>query len=421
MLLLAFLPSESFAPSASAAHQASHAAPRAAVLASEADGPSPEEWREFRQKLVSGGLKLTTDVADEEAAAPSVETVRRTVAPKNEALLQSQSDELYKEYISGGWAHPSPVEAGGLMMRMPLPAQFLTQMRDGSTDFWPAKLREIIKAELPEAGEGETRTTTESDALMTKFTSNTMYCYRVAETMMEERIGGIGAQADEQGRINARDLKPEELELLAKFSESQNAWQQVCLILAATDGAAAGSSVVLNRPLAKGIDDALALRILNGAGRTTAVDSAGLVAAAKKLEKAFGDEAAVYWGGPERQEEPALLVHGIDGLAGSKELAPGTRIYSCSGLGVEAAADAVLEGRCAPLDFRWFIGRHATLRCAKREWAAAACARPVALKQCLGLPKPLWHEVMELCGGSLAELSQVELQKRDDLREDEDD
>jgi len=28
---------------------------------------------------------------------------------------------------------------------------------------------------------------------------------------------------------------------------------------------------------------------------------------------------------------------------------------------------------------------------------------------------------MELCGGSLAELSQVELQKRDDLREDEDD
>jgi hypothetical protein len=25
------------------------------------------------------------------------------------------------------------------------------------------------------------------------------------------------------------------------------------------------------------------------------------VAAAKKLEKAFGDEAAVYWGGPERQ------------------------------------------------------------------------------------------------------------------------
>merc|ERR1719329_862552 len=233
---------------------------------------------------------------------------------------------------------------------------------------------------------------------MATFTSNTMYCYRVAETMMEERICAIGAQADEKGRINARDLKQEDLQLLALFSESQNAWQQVCLILSATDGAA-DKSVVLNRPLAKGINDALALRILNGAGRSTSPDSAALVAAAKKLEKAFGDEAAVYWGSP--------------------ELAPGTRIYSCAGMGVEAAADAVLDGRCAPLDFRWFIGRHATLRCAEREWAAAACARPVALKQCLGLPKPLWHEVMELCGGSLAELSQVELQKRDDLEEDD--
>ena len=150
MLLLALLPSESFTPSACAAHQSSRTAPRtAAVLASESDGPSPEEWREFRQKLVSGGLKLTTDVTDETEAAPGAELVRRAVAPKNEALLRSQSDELYQEYISGGWAHPSPVEAGGLMMRMPLPAQLLSQMRDGSSDYWPAKLRDKIQAELP--------------------------------------------------------------------------------------------------------------------------------------------------------------------------------------------------------------------------------------------------------------------------------
>ena len=98
MLLLAFLPSESFTPSACAAHQSSRTAPRtAAVLASESDGPSPEEWREFRQKLVSGGLKLTTDVADEAEAADGAEPVRRAVAPKNEALLRSQSDELYQE------------------------------------------------------------------------------------------------------------------------------------------------------------------------------------------------------------------------------------------------------------------------------------------------------------------------------------
>ena len=108
MLLLAFLPSESFTPSACAAHQSSRTAPRiAAVLASESDGPSPEEWREFRQKLVSGGLKLTTDVADEAEAADGAEPVRRAVAPKNEALLRSQSDELYQE-SSNPHPHPHP-------------------------------------------------------------------------------------------------------------------------------------------------------------------------------------------------------------------------------------------------------------------------------------------------------------------------
>ena len=41
----------------------------------------------------------------------------------------------------------------------------------------------------------------------------------------------------------------------------------------------------------------------------------------------------------------------------------------------------------------------------------------VRVKQCLGLPKPLWHEVMELCGDWCAELSQIEIQKRTDLED----
>lgn len=39
----------------------------------------------------------------------------------------------------------------------------------------------------------------------------------------------------------------------------------------------------------------------------------------------------------------------------------------------------------------------------------------MALKQCIGLPKPLWHEVMELCGDELGVISSLELLKRDDL------
>ena len=78
-------------------------------------------------------------------------------------------------------------------------------------------------------------------------------------------------------------------------------------------------------------------------------------------------------------------------------------------------ARLALDGRATPLDFRWFIGRQGPLRSAGSEWQSVACARPVALKQCLGLPKPLWHEVMELCGGECAALSAIELLKRDDL------
>ena len=85
--------------------------------------------------------------------------------------------------------------------------------------------------------------------------------------------------------------------------------------------------------------------------------------------------------------------------------------------GLARAPRRGLSSALPPQDFRWFIGRHSSLECDEREWVAAACARPVALKQCLGLPKPLWHEVMELCGDWCAELSQIEIQKRTDLED----
>jgi len=49
------------------------------------------------------------------------------------------------------------------------------------------------------------------------------------------------------------------------------------------------------------------------------------------------------------------------------------------------------------------------------KFQPVACARSIVLKQCISLPKPLWHEVMELCGGELEEVSSLELLKRDDI------
>ena len=87
----------------------------------DATGPAPDEWREFRKNLIAGGIRLTTDedggAAAEEAPAPAA-SERRSVAPKNEQLLQSQNAKLFTEYMEGAWCHPSAVpEAGGLLRR----------------------------------------------------------------------------------------------------------------------------------------------------------------------------------------------------------------------------------------------------------------------------------------------------------------
>ena len=68
----------------------------------EADaGPDPEAWREFRAKLISGGLRLTGeedgggDIKEPEKVAKAA-----SVAPKNEELLKEQNEELWREYLS---------------------------------------------------------------------------------------------------------------------------------------------------------------------------------------------------------------------------------------------------------------------------------------------------------------------------------
>uniref|UniRef100_A0A7R9WM29 Uncharacterized protein n=1 Tax=Craspedostauros australis TaxID=1486917 RepID=A0A7R9WM29_9STRA len=138
----------------------------------------------------------------------------------------------------------------------------------------------------------------------------------------------------------------------------------------------------------------------------------------QQFVEAFGKECAVYVGGDRNQDQPATLIHGIADLDGATEISPGTNIYRG---GFQAAVDGVLSGKYTPLEFRFFVGScefHESqldidIRLGKVQ--PVACARSVALKQCISLPKPLWHEVLELCGGQLAHISSFELMKRDDL------
>ena len=66
--------------------------------------------------------------------------------------------------------------------------------------------------------------------------------------------------------------------------------------------------------------------------------------------------------------------------------------------------------RFSPLAFRWFLGRHMALSARSGEWLPVACSRPLILKQSardVAMPTPLWHEVLELCGGECRELSRL--------------
>ena len=82
-------------------------------------------------------------------------------------------------------------------------------------------------------------------------------------------------------------------------------------------------------------------------------------------------------------------------LEGAEEISPGTGIFKG---GMEAAMSGILSGKYKALDFRFFVGHTSyiggQLDEAVREgkYQPVACSRPLVLKQCIQLPKPLWHE-----------------------------
>jgi len=112
------------------------------------------------------------------------------------------------------------------------------------------------------------------------------------------------------------------------------------------------------------------------------------------------DRNRLHCGGYSRQEV-VHLIHGHKRLEGAQEIVPG--IY-CGG--ERAALQAVSAGELKGNDFRFFAGcmfwepGQLAQEVASAGWISAASSRSLVLKQCLGLPTPLWKEAMELMGGS---------------------
>lgn len=373
------------------------------------DTDSLGDWRNFRRSLAMGD-KDDDDTDNDETAIGNASTTVATASKErkiteNERVLKKQNKDLAEEYASI-WAHQiSTPEVGGLVVRMPLEVELYRNYRHS---IMGSKLR----ATLIDDGEREGIPT--DDLVLSHW-------YGRAHDLIEDQMKLIADMADEEGQIDATTLAEDFSEMLHLYLENQESWQEVCLVLERTtdsEGSNTSKTVVLNRPMAFKLTRDLGRLVYFGSSDENPASDKGKVKGLTNFMLAFRDECAVYIGGPDDQDEPATIVHGIRDLPGAVEISPGSNIYRG---GLEAAVDGVLAGKFSPLEFRFFVGLHdyeesmLDVEVRLGKYQPIACARALALKQCISLPKPLWHEVMELCDGDLPDISSLEMLKREEV------
>ncbi|KAK1735895.1 DUF179 domain-containing protein [Skeletonema marinoi] len=427
------------------------------------DEDSLGDWRSFRMNLANSatstsssssidGIDLSDDssppstaITSEESSSSSTTSTStkerpKSVSKQNEQLLSAQNSALAEEYINGVWAHESSIpEVGGLVCRMPLESEIY---RGSPDSFMYQKLQTFLDSDDYDRTEDVTSrqqqgrssrassssSTTSQSMSFSALAAKTVFWYRGAEKLLKKEILQIMSTANANGRIDPSDLDEESLELLQLYMDHQSTWQEVCLVTEMSNEGKGGSkTITINRPMAFKLSKSMARLVLMGALQASENDSTNFVRKERdggetqnlvKFLGAFENQCAVYVGGPDDMDKPAVLVHGIADLPGAVEISRGTGIYQG---GLEAATDGVLSGKYKPLDFRFFVGhtRYAKGQLedavTKGKYQPIACSRPLVLKQCIQLPKPLWHEVLEFCGGELKEISKLELTKREDL------
>ena len=340
--------------------------------------PPPDEWREVRARLAASSM------------------ARGMPSTVNAAALRQMSDSLYSEYEKGVWSHETSLpEPGGVLLALPIQGQIIQELRlCGPLSHWASKLQERLMA--PGDPEGVVANWLDLGASDPAVLS---LAWQEASRMCNEALGTLrsgipsaAARALWKGQCSALDIRG-----------------RVCLVTEHLPGeAGATRCVALNKQLSSCLSPDLARQLLFGK-REVASDAAEVAAVSMVLE-AFGSHP-VYWGGPDGAGEGGLCIHGAgDVVAGARELAAGTRLFTSKGsAGLLAAAAAVIDGKAAAVDFRLTMG-HTSLdgRRLRYEWLPMACSRPLVLKPCpAGLPTSLWHELMELGGGECAQISRL--------------
>merc|ERR1719253_560329 len=154
---------------------------------------------------------------------------------------------------------------------------------------WGEKMRKRFLEGLPPV-EGRT-----PEDLFASWSQNTNFCFKIAESLIEETLDGIMQKADGRGGLDPRALSEEERDLLFMYKDSQEVYQQVCLVLEAAGAESAAEAVTINRPLARNMDIRLAGLLLNGQDAEVDKYPEDVV---QGCAKPFGRQAAVYLGGP---------------------------------------------------------------------------------------------------------------------------
>lgn len=370
------------------------------------------------------------DLDDSVVKSAPTETIQPTkerpksVSEPNEQLLQVQNSKLAEEYLTGVWAHESSVpEVGALVCRMPLEVEIYRGQPDYLSDEFD-NLGDSLQssastggapASIQRSAEDSAPTNTDMDSTFTPLAVKTAFWYRAAEKLLKTELQSIMDNAGPTGKIDTNSLSHQSAKMLSLYIDHQNRWQEVGLVVE-KDIRGYAKIIAINRPMAFKLSKSMGRLVLMGAREeSNGKETETLV----KFLSAFESECGVYVGGRDGLEAPATLIHGIEGLEGAVEISRGTGIYQG---GLDAAIDGVLGGLYKPLDFRFFIGHTGYSgggldeAISQGKFQPVACSRPLVLKQCIQLPKPLWHEVLEFCGGELKEISKLEFAKRDDLQ-----
>ena len=373
-------------------------------------GPRPGEWREFRARL-----------AGQETAPGAGSTA-------NEAALKWQDERLWSEYARGVWAHAtSQCEPGGVLMSLPLQGQQLQDLRQRGPahTHWTTALHDLLLPAGSAQGESESAigrwlhdgTIQDPMALALAWKTSSSMCNRALGGMRSAprmAVPSVHERALWKQQCAALEIRGRVCLVLSTCAEGPNDSAHDSVF----EEPAEVTGLVLNKAVrTSGLTPELARRMLVGQGpeavmRTAEVTDATILRVGNMLLEAFGD-CPCYWGGPDAQQEPGCIVHGITpeavNLPGSLEIGAGTRVYRAQGVAaLEAASRAVLLGHAQPLDFRLTLGQTRLSHDAVQgEWLPVACSRPLVLKHSASLPKPLWHEVMQLCGGECAEISRL--------------